>query len=58
MKKKTDPGKKGNKKKTNHNQVHKKPAPLRGGKALQTGYRWGVSHPFAAASRKKAGARG
>jgi hypothetical protein len=53
MKEKTDPGKQGHKKKTSHNEVHKRPAPLGGGKNLQTGYRWGVFHPFAAASSRE-----
>jgi hypothetical protein len=54
MKEKADPGKKGHKKKTNHNQVHKRPTPLAGGEYLQTGSRWGVFHRYAAASRRKA----
>jgi hypothetical protein len=54
MKEKTDPGKKGHKKKTKHNQVHKKANPRwQGKKKSQTGYRWGVSHPLARSSRGK-----
>ena len=56
MKEKTDPGKKGHKKKTNHNQVHKRPTPhWQGEKSCQTVYSWGVSHLLAAASSGKAG---
>jgi hypothetical protein len=53
MKEKTDPGKKGHKKKANHNQVHKNQPPLAGEITLQTGLSWGVSHPFAESSRGK-----
>jgi len=37
-KKKKDPGKKGHKKKTNHDSVHKRPTPLAGDKNRQTVY--------------------
>ena len=51
MKEIADPGKKGHKKKTNHNQVHKKPTPrLAGRETLQTGYSWRVFHPPAKSS--------
>jgi hypothetical protein len=54
MKEITDPGKKGHKKKTKNNQIHKKANPRWQGKnKRQTGYRWGVSHPPAQSSRGK-----
>jgi hypothetical protein len=50
MKEKADPSKKGHKKKTNHNQIHKRPIPAGREKNRQTVYRWGVSHPLAQSS--------
>ncbi len=42
MKEITDPGKKGHKKKTKHNDIHKKPTPVGAGKTLQPGPKWRV----------------
>jgi hypothetical protein len=60
MKEVTDPGKKGHKKKTKHNDVHKDRLPLVWGKMFQLWYKWRVC-PFPSGIVKRgefAGERG